>query len=363
MEEKGGAVSFGGSALSIDDVSEFMSKLKQSKYFSNVELKKTTAVKAPGAGSGSSTSRHRQSSTTPARSRGRAREEGVRRWNSSSNGSPRPHGREIGVLAAIVVLLTALNYFVFAIPTFGASISEVEAHRDGRRRADAARRRLTREAGHRQQPEPVPPREGAPRAAPARGARRAARREEDRRAAPALPGPGPARPAWRSRPSSRRPRCPRGSTPASPSPWRSGHLPRDRHLLRLAGPPAPHRQRQRHLLSTPKDVGGKVVLNAKFLVTTFMFVAPRTPPQADRRGRHQMTPPPTASLGAALLAAACGDQDARAPRAAGSGGARRPPQPPAGSGRPSAAWSYSSVGKRDPFRSFLAESPRQRRHG
>ena len=48
MEEKAGAVSFAGSAVSIDDVSEFMTKLKQSKYFTNVELKKTTSVKGAG---------------------------------------------------------------------------------------------------------------------------------------------------------------------------------------------------------------------------------------------------------------------------------------------------------------------------
>jgi type IV pilus assembly protein PilN len=48
LDEKGGAVTFTGSAVSIDDVSEFMTKLKQSKYFSAIELKKTTAVKGTG---------------------------------------------------------------------------------------------------------------------------------------------------------------------------------------------------------------------------------------------------------------------------------------------------------------------------
>ena len=48
MTEKGGAVNFAGSALSIDDVSAFMTALKTSKHFSQVELKKTTAV-APTA--------------------------------------------------------------------------------------------------------------------------------------------------------------------------------------------------------------------------------------------------------------------------------------------------------------------------
>jgi type IV pilus assembly protein PilN len=50
LEEKGGAMTFTGSAASIDDVSEFMTKLKQSKYFTKVELKRTTAVKVAGRG-------------------------------------------------------------------------------------------------------------------------------------------------------------------------------------------------------------------------------------------------------------------------------------------------------------------------
>ncbi len=45
MEERaGGAVQFDGSAGSIDDVSAFMAALKSSKYFTAVELKKTTAA-------------------------------------------------------------------------------------------------------------------------------------------------------------------------------------------------------------------------------------------------------------------------------------------------------------------------------
>ncbi len=43
MDEKSGAVTFEGSAATIDDVSAFMAALKKSQYFSNVELKKTTA--------------------------------------------------------------------------------------------------------------------------------------------------------------------------------------------------------------------------------------------------------------------------------------------------------------------------------
>jgi type IV pilus assembly protein PilN len=44
MEEKGGTMTFDGSAASIDDVSAFMAALKTSKYFTGVELRKTAAV-------------------------------------------------------------------------------------------------------------------------------------------------------------------------------------------------------------------------------------------------------------------------------------------------------------------------------
>lgn len=50
LDERNGAMTFGGSAASIDDVSEFMTKLKTSKYFTKVELKKTTAVRGAGRG-------------------------------------------------------------------------------------------------------------------------------------------------------------------------------------------------------------------------------------------------------------------------------------------------------------------------
>jgi type IV pilus assembly protein PilN len=43
LEEKGGTVTFAGSAATIDDVSEFMSALKGSRHFRNVELGKATA--------------------------------------------------------------------------------------------------------------------------------------------------------------------------------------------------------------------------------------------------------------------------------------------------------------------------------
>jgi type IV pilus assembly protein PilN len=43
MEEKVGKVTFDGTASSIDDVSVFMTALKGSKYFADVELKRTAA--------------------------------------------------------------------------------------------------------------------------------------------------------------------------------------------------------------------------------------------------------------------------------------------------------------------------------
>ncbi len=43
MDEKAGTVTWTGSAATIDDVSEFMTALKGSPYFGNVELSRTTA--------------------------------------------------------------------------------------------------------------------------------------------------------------------------------------------------------------------------------------------------------------------------------------------------------------------------------
>lgn len=48
MEEKGGKVVFTGSAASIEDVSEFIRKLRESKFFANVELKRIIEGKAGG---------------------------------------------------------------------------------------------------------------------------------------------------------------------------------------------------------------------------------------------------------------------------------------------------------------------------
>ena len=48
MDEKNGTIVFDGSGATIDDVSAFMTALKQTTYFSRVELKRTTAVTRSG---------------------------------------------------------------------------------------------------------------------------------------------------------------------------------------------------------------------------------------------------------------------------------------------------------------------------
>jgi type IV pilus assembly protein PilN len=48
MDEKGGSVTFDGSAATIDEVSAFMTALGSTPYFQGVELKKTTAVTRSG---------------------------------------------------------------------------------------------------------------------------------------------------------------------------------------------------------------------------------------------------------------------------------------------------------------------------
>ncbi|HET8539361.1 MAG TPA: PilN domain-containing protein [Anaeromyxobacter sp.] len=48
MEERAGVVAYSGSASTIDDVSEFMSALKQNPHFGNVELQRTTAKTEKG---------------------------------------------------------------------------------------------------------------------------------------------------------------------------------------------------------------------------------------------------------------------------------------------------------------------------
>jgi len=50
-----------------------------------------------------------------------------------------PLGAKIGVVAGLAVLVTALNYFVLGMPTFGASISELETNLQ---KADVEQRRL-----------------------------------------------------------------------------------------------------------------------------------------------------------------------------------------------------------------------------
>lgn len=48
MDEKAGSVTFEGSGATIDDVSAFMSALQATPYFTQIELKRTTAVNRGG---------------------------------------------------------------------------------------------------------------------------------------------------------------------------------------------------------------------------------------------------------------------------------------------------------------------------
>jgi type IV pilus assembly protein PilN len=43
VEEKGSAITFVGAGVTIDDVSVFMTALKRSQHFTNVELRRTSA--------------------------------------------------------------------------------------------------------------------------------------------------------------------------------------------------------------------------------------------------------------------------------------------------------------------------------
>ena len=63
----------------------------------------------------------------------------------------------------------------------------------------------------------------------------------------------------------------------------------------------------------------------------------------------------TIVVAVALLAAACGEQKPAAPRAAPSAAAKAAAAPAAPAPAPEAEVAYSSVGKRDPFKSFLGD--------
>ena len=116
------------------------------------------------------------------------------------------------------------------------------------------------------------------------------------------------------------------------------------------------------LLDTPKDANGKIVLNAKFLATAFMFVETASPGPA-AGGRSDEPALARCSSSPPRSPPACGDSPKPAPPP------RRRPWPPLPSLRRRAGareapekapeWSYSSVGKRDPFRSYLSELSKQ----
>ena len=113
-------------------------------------------------------------------------------------------------------------------------------------------------------------------------------------------------PASRSARSSRRRRSGTGSTRGCPSDDDAGNfheiatffdaLGRMRRIVNVSD----------ILLDTPKDANGKIVLNAKFLATAFMFVETASPGPA-AGGGAAMSPRRTLLVLAAALAAGCGD--------------------------------------------------------
>ena len=158
-----------------------------------------------------------------------------------------PVAAKVGVVAAIVVLLTALNYFVFSIPTFGSSISEIEQRIA---RTDAEQERLDNDLiektaiannlnQFRREKELLEQRlqEALAELPEEKKIDELLQlfQERARKAGLEISTIEPQR------------RGERGLLRPRPH-QHGGHreLPRDRHLLRLAGAPAPHREREQH---------------------------------------------------------------------------------------------------------------------
>ena len=161
-----------------------------------------------------------------------------------------PLGAKIGVVAGIIAAITVLNYFVLGMH-FGTRSRRPRTRSGATEQQQAtARQGVHREDRHREQPEPVPAREGAARAAAPRGARRAPRGQEDRGPPAALPGP---RDQGRAQDRQHRAEAAgdRAVLREDPDPDDGDRqLPRDRDVLRLARPHAPHRERRARSRST-----------------------------------------------------------------------------------------------------------------
>ncbi len=191
-----------------------------------------------------------------------------------------PMAAKAGVVAAIIVLLTALNYFVFSIPTFGLSISDTEARIT---RAEAEQKRLDNDL--------------IEKTAIANNLNQFRREKEllEQRLQEALAElPEEKKIDELLQLFQERARKagleistiePQGEVsegfyakvPINMAVTGNFHeivtffdsLARLRRIVNVNG----------IVLDTPKDTGGKVILNAKFLVTTFMFVQPKPAPK------------------------------------------------------------------------------------
>ncbi|MGA8892246.1 MAG: type 4a pilus biogenesis protein PilO [Anaeromyxobacteraceae bacterium] len=191
-----------------------------------------------------------------------------------------PMAAKAGVVAAIIVLLTALNYFVFSVPTIGLSISDTEARIV---RAEAEQKRLDNDL--------------IEKTAIANNLNQFRREKEllEQRLQEALAElPEEKKIDELLQLFQERARKagleistiePQGEVsegfyakvPINMAVTGNFHeivtffdsLARLRRIVNVNG----------IVLDTPKDTGGKVILNAKFLVTTFMFVQPKPPPK------------------------------------------------------------------------------------
>ena len=140
-----------------------------------VELTKTSAAAQRRSGRHASTSTSRLTAPAPTTRPGAGRAAAPAQGGDGHGPAPRRASvegarwpRRSAWWRPSWSLLTALNYFVVSASTFGASIQDTEQKIAARRAgAGAARQGAHREDRHRQQPEPVPAREGAARAAAA----------------------------------------------------------------------------------------------------------------------------------------------------------------------------------------------------
>jgi type IV pilus assembly protein PilO len=196
-----------------------------------------------------------------------------------------PLGAKVGVVAAVVVLITALNYFVVAVPAFGAPVSDIETRI---KRTDLEQRRLDNDL--------------IEKTAIANNLNQFRREKEllEQKLAEALAElPEEKRIdellqlfQERARKSGLeittiepQPTATEGfyaRIPIAMTVTGNFHeiatffdsLGRLRRIVNVSN----------ILMDSPKDVNGKVVVNAKFLVTTFMFVEQKGPPPPARGG-------------------------------------------------------------------------------